>query len=156
MPLVPVSAEAVMKSVVSRLAGAIRRAKASVSVGPLPAVLADERQLGQLFQNLLDNALKFQGEEPPLVEIAATPRGDHWQFSVKDNGIGIGSQHMDRIFQIFQRLHERDKYDGNGIGLGIAKRIVERHGGRIWLESEPGVGSTFLFTLAAATFESEP
>jgi light-regulated signal transduction histidine kinase (bacteriophytochrome) len=155
-PLAPVSAAAVVKGVVDTLARAIRRANASVSVGPLPTVQADEAQLGQLFQNLLGNALKFQGGTPPVVEISAIAVNDRWQFSVKDNGIGIDRQHMDRIFQMFQRLHERNKYEGSGAGLAIAKRIVERHGGRIWLESEPQVGSTFFFTLQAATLPRQP
>jgi light-regulated signal transduction histidine kinase (bacteriophytochrome) len=105
---------------------------------------------------LLGNSLKFRGEAPPLIEISATPLGDRWQFSIKDNGIGIGGQHMDRIFQMFQRLHERGKYEGSGAGLAIAKRIAERHGGRIWLESAPSVGSTFFFTLQAATLAGPP
>jgi len=155
-PLVPVSAEAVVKRVVDTLAGAIRRARASVSVGPLPTVLADEGQLGQLLHHLIGNALKFQGEAPAVVEISATPLNECWQFAVKDNGIGIDSQHMERIFQMFQRLHERDKYEGTGVGLAIAKRISERHGGRIWLESEPQVGSTFFFTLQAASLPGQP
>jgi light-regulated signal transduction histidine kinase (bacteriophytochrome) len=155
-PLVPVSAEAVVKGTVDSLAGAIRRANASVSVGPLPTVRADEEQLGQLFQHLISNALKFQREAPPLVEINATPLNDRWQFAVKDNGIGIESQQMDRIFQMFQRLHERGKYEGSGAGLAIAKRIAERHGGRIWLESKPQVGSTFFFTLEAAASPGQP
>lgn len=149
-PLKPASAATVVKRVVDTLAGAIRRANASVTIGALPTVRADEGQLGQLFQNLLGNALKFHGDGPLLVEIGATPLDGGWQFSVKDNGIGIDSKHKDRIFQMFQRLHERGKYEGSGVGLAIAKRIVERHGGRIWLESEPQVGSTFFFTLQAA------
>lgn len=154
--LEPVSAEQVVKRVVDTLAGAIHRADASVRVGPLPTVLADERQLGQLFQSLIDNALKFQGETPPVIEIGAVRLDDRWQFSVKDNGIGIDRSHMERIFQMFQRLHERGKYGGSGAGLAIAKRILERHGGRIWLESEPRVGSTFFFTLQAATLRGQP
>jgi signal transduction histidine kinase len=155
-PLAPVSAEAVVKGVVDRLAGAIQKANASVRVGPLPTIQADERQLRQLFQNLIDNALKFQGETPPVVEIGAARLDDGWQFFVKDNGIGIERSHMDRIFQMFQRLHERGKYGGSGAGLAIAKRILERHGGRIWLESEPGCGATFFFTLQGATLGGQP
>jgi PAS domain S-box-containing protein len=150
-PLVAVSSEAVVKSVIDGLSGPILQANARVEVGPLPSVRADEPQLAQLFQNLIGNALKFRGEAPPLVEISATPLDDRWQFSVKDNGIGIANQHMERIFQMFQRLHERGKYEGSGAGLAVAKRIAERHGGRIWLESEPLLGSTFFFTLEAAT-----
>jgi PAS domain S-box-containing protein len=155
-PLAPVSAEAVVKGVIHALARAIRRANASVRVGPLPTVQADEAQLELLFQNLIGNALKFQGDMPPIVEISATPVGACWQFAVKDNGIGIDRQHMDRIFQMFQRLHERSKYEGSGAGLATAKRILERHGGRIWLESQPLVGSTFFFTLQAATLPGQP
>jgi PAS domain S-box-containing protein len=155
-PLAPVSAEAVVKGVVEMLGGAIRRASASVRVGPLPVVQADEGQLGQLFQHLIGNALKFQGEARPVVEISATPLNGRWQFAVKDNGIGIESQHMARIFRIFQRLHERGKYEGSGVGLAIAKRILQRHGGQIWLESEPQVGSTFFFTLQAGSLPGQP
>jgi light-regulated signal transduction histidine kinase (bacteriophytochrome) len=155
-PLAPVSAEAVVKGVVAALGAAIGRANASIKVGPLPIVRADEAQLGQLFQSLIGNALKFQGEAPPLVEIGATPLEDRWQFAIKDNGIGIDSQHTERIFQMFQRLHERGKYEGSGVGLAIAKRIAERHGGRIWLESEPRLGSTFFFTLQAAALQGQP
>jgi light-regulated signal transduction histidine kinase (bacteriophytochrome) len=155
-PLAPVSADVVVKGVVDMLAEPIRQANASVKVGPLPTVQADERQLGQLFQNLIGNALKFQGETPPVVEVSAARLDDCWQFSVKDNGIGIERQHMDRIFQMFQRLHERGKYGGSGAGLAIAKRILQRHGGRIWLESELRVGSTFFFTLQGATSGAQP
>jgi light-regulated signal transduction histidine kinase (bacteriophytochrome) len=150
-PLAPVSAETVAKGVIKTLAGVIRHANASVQVGPLPTVLADEGQLRQLLQHLIGNALKFRGEAVPVVEISAMPLNDRWQFAIKDNGIGIDGRHTERIFQMFQRLHERGKYDGTGVGLAIAKRILERHGGRIWLESEPGVGSTFFFTLATAS-----
>jgi light-regulated signal transduction histidine kinase (bacteriophytochrome) len=155
-PLVAVSAAAVAKNVLASLAEAIRVANASVSVGALPTVRADPSQLGQLLQLLLDNALKFHADARPVVEINATPLGDRWQFAVKDNGIGIGSQQMDRIFQMFQRLHERGRYEGTGAGLAIAKRIVERHGGRIWLESAPQAGSTFFFTLEAAASPAQP
>ena len=155
-PLVPVSAESVVSGVVASLDGTIRRTNANVSVGALPKVLADRAQLSQLFQHLIGNALKFQGAAPPLVEIGATALDDCWQFSVGDNGIGIDSQHRERIFQMFQRLHERDKYEGTGAGLAIAKRIVERHGGRIWLESELRVGSTFFFTLPALPSSGQP
>jgi light-regulated signal transduction histidine kinase (bacteriophytochrome) len=155
-PPVPLLAEAVLERVLDTLAGAIREANASVVVGPLPTVQADAGQLAQLFQNLIGNALKFRGDAPPVVEIGATPLNDRWQFFVKDNGIGIGSQHMERIFQMFQRLHERGKYEGSGVGLAIAKRITERHGGRIWFESGPQVGSTFFFTLEAATVPGQP
>jgi PAS domain S-box-containing protein len=149
-PLVAVSADAVLGRVLTSLAGPIRDTEAAFGIGPLPTVLADESQLGQLFQNLIANALKFRGEAPPRVRIDARVTGDRWLFSVADNGIGIEMQYAERIFQMFQRLHERGKFAGSGIGLAVVKRIVERHRGRIWLESTPGVGTTFYFTLLPA------
>jgi PAS domain S-box-containing protein len=117
----------------------------------MPIIVADGPQMTQLFQNLIGNALKFHGEEAPRVEISAALKGNDWIFSVKDNGIGIDPQYKDRIFEIFQRLHTREMYSGTGIGLTIAKKIVERHGGRIWVDSEPGKGATFRFTIPAMT-----
>ncbi|MCX6678957.1 MAG: ATP-binding protein [Methanothrix sp.] len=113
----------------------------------MPSIIADESQMTQLFQNIIGNALKFHGEEAPRVEISAVRKGDDWIFSVRDNGIGIDPQYNDRIFEIFQRLHTCEEYPGTGIGLAIAKKIVERHQGHIWVESLPGKGSTFNFTL---------
>lgn len=126
---------------------AVKEAGAVVTHDQLPAVMADERQLTQLFQNLLGNAIKFRGEEPPLIHVSAKRLDNDWVFSVQDNGIGIDPQYADRIFIIFQRLHNREEYPGTGIGLAICRRIVERHGGRIWVESAPGKGATFSFTL---------
>ncbi len=146
----PVDAGQVLAQVLHVLAPAVREAGATVIAGEMPRVLADEGQLGQLLQNLLGNALKFRAEAPPLIRVQARPERDQWVFSVQDNGIGIDLRHADRIFQMFQRLHERGRYDGSGIGLAIAKRIVERNGGRIWVESRPGEGSSFHFTLQAA------
>jgi len=113
----------------------------------LPEVSADESQLLQLFQNLLANSIKFRSEHNPRIHVAATRQEDEWRFSVSDNGIGIESEYYERIFVLFQRLHPASAYPGTGIGLTICKKIVSRHGGRIWVESELGKGSTFYFTL---------
>lgn len=145
--LLPVDSEIVVRGVLNMLGPAIRAAEAEIVVGKLPTVLADEVQLRQLFQNLIGNALKFRSTAPPRVVIRAEPKDEYWQYSVEDNGIGIEMQYGERVFQMFQRLHERGKYEGSGIGLAIAKRIIDRHGGAIWLESEPGIGTKFLFTL---------
>lgn len=128
---------------------AIEESGASVTSEPLPQVMGDSTQLVQLFQNLIGNAIKFRGEEPPEVHVGAERRGREWVISVRDNGIGIDPQYAERVFVIFQRLHTREDYAGTGIGLAVCKRIVERHGGRIWLESATGEGSTFFFTLPA-------
>jgi PAS domain S-box-containing protein len=129
----------------------IEEAGAEVSADRLPVVPGDPGQLGHLFLNLISNAVKFRGAEPPRIHISAVRRNDEWLFTVRDNGIGIAAQYFDRIFVIFQRLHGRNEFPGTGIGLAIAKKIVERHSGRIWVESEPGSGSTFFFTLPAGT-----
>jgi len=118
-----------------------------VEAGQLPMVMGKPPQLTQVFQNLIGNGLKFCKEGQPEVRVSAERQGGEWVFSVSDNGIGIDQQYADRIFLIFQRLHKRDEYEGTGIGLAICKKIVERHGGRIWVESEPGKGASFRFTL---------
>jgi two-component system, chemotaxis family, sensor kinase Cph1 len=128
---------------------AVEEKSAQVVVDPLPAVVADGSQLTQLFQNLIGNGIKFSAGVAPRVHVSATRNGKDWIFSVADNGIGIDRQFFERIFVIFQRLHTRDEYVGTGIGLAICKKIVERHGGRIWVESEPGQGATFHFTIPA-------
>jgi light-regulated signal transduction histidine kinase (bacteriophytochrome) len=146
-PLEPVSSEEVLDRVVHDLRQAIEESGGRVTHDPLPTVRADETQLGELFQNLVGNALKFRRAEPPEAHISAALQESEWLFSVRDNGIGLDMQHRDRIFMMFQRLHTRQEYPGTGIGLALCKKIVERHGGRIWVESKPGQGSTFHFTL---------
>lgn len=125
----------------------ITERKAVVTRDALPTLEADGTQMCQLFQNLIGNAIKFCDGKQPEVHIGVERKDEGWLISVRDNGIGIESQYADRIFQIFQRLHTRAEYPGTGIGLSICKKIVERHGGRIWLESVCGQGSTFYFTL---------
>jgi light-regulated signal transduction histidine kinase (bacteriophytochrome) len=129
------------------LAGALRESDAEVARGPLPTVRGDGTQLVQLFQNLIGNAIKFRGERRPRVRVEAAQDESLWRFRLQDNGIGIDARYHNRLFDIFQRLHGREEYPGTGIGLAICKRIVERHGGRIWLESEPGHGTSFFFSL---------
>jgi signal transduction histidine kinase len=129
---------------------AIEESQAMVSNGDLPVVQADEVQLGQMFQNLIGNAIKFRrASEPPRIHVDARRDGAMWVFSVRDNGIGIDPGESERIFEVFRRLHGRAKYSGTGIGLAICKKIVESHGGRIWVDSEPDRGATFYFTLPA-------
>ena len=146
----PTDANDVLQHALTSLKLAIADANAVVTRDPLPIVPADRSQLEHVFQNLIGNALKFRGSERPALHVTAAPRDGAWLFSVRDNGIGIDPQYFDRIFVIFQRLHGREEYPGTGIGLAITKRIIERHGGRIWVESQPGKGSSFFFTLPAA------
>jgi PAS domain S-box-containing protein len=136
-----------LQQVLQNLQASIQESHASVTVGRLPAVVADRTGLVQLFQNLIGNAIKFRGNRPIAISVSAEQKDDAWTFTVADNGIGIAPEHKDLIFVIFQRLHTRADYPGNGIGLAICKRIVEQHGGRIWVESEADQGSTFRFTL---------
>jgi len=133
---------------------AIEESRAVVTRGPLPTVIADKLQIGQLLQNMIGNAIKYHGDEPPRVHVSAEKNGseNEWVFSVCDNGIGIDPQYAERIFVIFQRLHTREEYPGTGIGLAICKKIVERHGGRLWVESQLGSGATFHFTIPEGTF----
>lgn len=149
----PVELDEIMLQVRNNLKIAIQEQAAEVACDPLPQVQGDDTQLLQLFQNLVGNAIKFHGEQKPRIRIQAERYNGAWQFSVRDNGIGIDPQYAERIFLIFQRLHNRDEYPGTGIGLAICKRIVERHGGRIWVDSQPGEGSTFYFTLPVVNKE---
>ena len=126
---------------------AIDESGAKITQDELPAVVGDEFQLGQLFQNLIGNAIKYCSQRPPEIHVGCESDGEMWRFAIKDNGIGIDPEYSERIFVIFQRLHTRQEYPGTGIGLAICKKIVERHRGEIWVESEPGKGSTFYFTL---------
>lgn len=152
----PVDADAVLQSVLEGLRTVLVETEAVVTHDRLPVVLVDEAQLRTLFQNLIANAVKFRGERAPRVHVAARPSGPAWTFAVRDNGIGIDRRHQDRIFVMFQRLHTRAEYPGTGIGLAMCKKIVEGHGGRIWVVSEPGAGSTFYFTLPGAGGEAPP
>ena len=145
--LAPTDTAGVLEAARANLLKAIEESSAEVTSGELPTVMGDETQLVQLFQNLIGNAIKFRGEVPPSVRVEAERRDGEWLFSVRDNGIGIDRQYAERIFVIFQRLHGKAEYSGTGIGLAVCKKIVERHGGKIWVESEPGKGSTFYFTL---------
>lgn len=144
----PVDLEAVLARVLERLAPEREASGAAITHGPLPRVDGDEAQLEQLLQNLLDNALKFHGRAPARVHVEADDDGHYWHLRVRDNGIGIAPQDGERIFQLFQRLHTAREAPGSGIGLAVCRRVVARHGGRIWVESRPGEGSTFHFTLA--------
>jgi len=154
-PFEPTDCNTIYKEAVSNLNQAIEDAAAQVTSDPLPVISGDAVQLGQLFQNLIANAIKFRGEASPKVHVSVREEAGETVFSVRDNGIGIDPRHADRIFQIFQRLHERGKYPGTGIGLAVCKKIVERHGGRIWVESTPGEGSNFRFTLASKSDSQE-
>ena len=165
-PFEPVDCEAILEQVLANLKLAIEESGAVITHDTLPTVMADSSQLVQLIQNLIDNAIKFRGKETPHVHISTT-RGsgirdresdstnhklqttNHktWMFSIRDNGIGIDPEFFDRIFTIFQRLHNQEEYPGTGIGLAVCKKIVGRHGGRIWVESEPGKGTVFFFTI---------
>jgi PAS domain S-box-containing protein len=147
-PFKPVSCETVLDQVLANLQIAIKESDAVITHDPLPIVMGDFFQLVQLFQNLIDNAIKYRGENRPHIHISAVRKRDRWVFSVRDNGIGMDPKYFKRIFIIFQRLHGTE-YNGTGIGLSIAKKIVERHGGQIWVKSKPGRGSIFYFLITS-------
>jgi light-regulated signal transduction histidine kinase (bacteriophytochrome) len=136
-----------MEEVLATLAPAMQECSALVTHGALPTVWADRTQVTQIFQNLIANAVKFRGQAPPVIAVEAEQSDQRWRFSVRDNGIGIAPEYAENIFVVFQRLHARTEYPGNGIGLAICKKIVERNGGKIWVESQAGSGCSFKFTL---------
>ncbi len=146
---------AVVADVLKMLAEPVAESAATIDVGALPVVRADRPQVERLFVNLIENAVKYRGARAPLIRVAASREGSAWLFAVADNGIGIEPEFRERVFEIFARLHGRDKYAGSGIGLASARRIVERHGGRLWIEETPGGGSTFRFTLPDNTTDGE-
>jgi light-regulated signal transduction histidine kinase (bacteriophytochrome) len=143
----PADLEQALIEVKKGLSLAIEESGAQISHDPLPTVTGDAHQLSLLLQNLIGNAIKFRGDAPPEIHVGATTTDDTWEISVQDNGIGIDREYSERVFQVFQRLHSREEYPGTGVGLAVCRRIVERHGGHIWVESEPGQGTTFRFTL---------
>src|SRR6185437_1906876 len=148
-PLEPTDCERVMASVMANLKVAMAESQTVIEQDPLPTVEGDAVQLTQVFQNLIGNAIKFRGKAAPKIHVGARRQEGEWIFHVKDNGIGIDPRNFDRIFFLFQRLHTRQEYPGTGMGLAICKKIVERHGGRIWVESKPGEGTAFYFTIPA-------
>jgi light-regulated signal transduction histidine kinase (bacteriophytochrome) len=153
--LLDISSDDALQQAILNLRGAIEDSGALVTHGPMPEVRANEIQLTQLFQNLVGNAIKYQGPGIPHIHISAAKNGaPRWAFSVKDDGLGIDPQFFERIFGMFQRLHKRDEFAGTGMGLAICRKIVERHGGFISVESTPGEGSTFHFTLAESEKKS--
>jgi PAS domain S-box-containing protein len=147
-PFERTSVRAVVNRATALLEAAVAESKAEITFGDLPDVLGDPSQLVQLMLNLIGNGIKYHGSEAPRIHVAAHAKGDEWVFSVRDNGIGIAPKHHERIFEIFKRLHDQKEYPGTGIGLAVCKRVVNRHGGRIWVESELGAGSVFYFTMA--------
>jgi len=154
-PREDVDAGAVLETALSNLKVAIQESGASITRTALPRIRMYEFQVEQLFQNLIGNAIRYRGDEAPRISIAAERHGEEWQFSVQDNGIGIEPQFQEQIFGIFKRLHSKTEYPGTGMGLAICQRIVERAGGRIWVESQPGKGSTFYFTVPCRNAGSE-
>ncbi len=143
----PIDAGVVVENALQNLETAIEESHAIIALDRLPRIPADPGLLAQVFQNLISNGIKFHGDRPPEIRISAVERGLEWVFSVRDNGLGIESRHAERIFRIFERLQESSEYSGSGIGLAVCKKIVERHGGRIWFESQPGAGSVFHFSI---------
>jgi light-regulated signal transduction histidine kinase (bacteriophytochrome) len=146
-PYVPLDMEAVFCTAVKNLLSQIREDGATITHDSLPTIIADEVQMVQVMQNLPSNAVKFHSVEPPRVHVSCQDLGKSWLFSVEDNGIGVDPRHIDRLFVLFQRLHSSQRYKGTGIGLAICKKVIERHGGRIWFDSRLDHGTTFYFTV---------
>src|SRR5581483_3031413 len=146
-PLEPVDFNTVLNEVMNYLGTSITESKANIVSDKLPVLNSNHLQMVQLFQNLIGNAIKFSGQQEPKIKISYTVNNGTYQFAVKDNGIGMDPKYNERIFEIFQRLHPLGEFSGMGIGLAICKKIVERSGGKIWVDSVPGKGSTFYFTL---------
>ena len=138
---------AVLEATIATFKQLIKKTNTTLTYNPLPVIIADESQMIQLLQNLISNAIKFRSEESPRINVSGDVKADKWIFSVSDNGIGIDSKNFDRIFIIFQRLHKKEEYSGTGIGLAVCKKIIQRHRGKIWVESELGKGSTFYFSI---------
>ena len=143
-PFAPTDCELILGKTMVALMTATQESGAKITHDPLPVIWGDAGQVGQLFQNLISNGIKYRNSRAPQIHVSCQSEGDYWRFAVSDNGIGIDPLHAERIFVIFQRLHTRDEYPGTGLGLAICKKIVERHGGRIWLASLPGQGADFL------------
>lgn len=143
----PADLSALLDRTLANLQANIEQSGATITRDPLPIIPANETQISQVFQNLIGNAIKFRGNVPPIVQISANERTAEWEFSVRDNGIGIAPKQRERVFQVFQRLHGEGEYEGTGIGLAICKKVIEVHGGQIWIESAPGAGTDFRFTL---------
>jgi signal transduction histidine kinase len=154
-PLEPIDVEQVLETVLADLKLAIQESHTVVEHEPLPTVQGDVVQLTQVFQNLIGNAIKFHGSATPKIHVGVRRENDEWLFHVKDNGIGIDPKNFNRIFVLFQRLHTRREYPGTGMGLAICKKIIERHGGKIWAESKPGEGTTFFFTIPVRNEKNE-
>jgi light-regulated signal transduction histidine kinase (bacteriophytochrome) len=146
----PTDMNVVLGEALANLHMAIDESGTLVTNDDLPVVMADRSQLVQVFQNLIGNAIKFRSEDPPRIHVSAEKKEEEWIFSIRDNGMGIEPQYFERIFILFQRLHAGEKYRGTGIGLALCKRVIQRMGGRVWVESEPGKGSVFYFTLKGA------
>lgn len=155
-PRARVECSRVVAVAIDNLRAEIEAARAAVAVQPLPAIVGDETQFIQLFENLIANAIKFRADEPPRISVSAERLNDRWLFAIRDNGIGIASEHADKIFNLFERLHSHEDRPGSGIGLATCKKIVESCGGLIWVESEVGKGATFCFSLPSGPAENPP